>query len=1126
MEKAREKLSEEVIAIAFEYSSDAKKMLASLYQALSFEGKESEERKFLLYPYSGSVYTNSSLIKPNDIELGSYFDNNIGEPQRQTDRDNLHNQFKDVYEKVKAIKAKKKKIYFIVSSKYDSFQYSPFEYMASHITGISTTFLCIESMKELIEPFVRSNLLNSKLTTIRSRSLLDSTYSPEKITEVICEMLSNIPEITVSEKAKAVAHEKLDPDDLFTFFDDDKDLDDELPFWGKTREKSLEISEAIAKKLSKKFPHHLGVIEQLKSSLYKALCNDSQTGLRGCLSIVEDKNNIYDLISEFLNIVKQELNLPGFEMDCSLAGNDETAFRTYALGVSRGYSQAGEWNGKIPWIIHESHGKGIIFIKQLNRAPIGGQAIFARMIEECYCENSYNGDRYRMDNYFVITSVSCEDFPKDTTIEAIADKEKYNLSKAVAAKLSSGDIVFSKPISPILSFFFIKNTLRKAISNFEIQEKLKVNCEIDQLANLIFLSSMNHETAIRQADGIMDDIISSHVAHILQENNQSLGNVDFHFEIEDIDETINYRGFIYPKNVSNLDTGKLRNFDHVPSRSELLEGDFDYCVLLPSKNNRDCHILLETIKSLPKPFPIFVVANDAIERESYILSGATSVIIFDDTPNIENWINEQIAGAMVQKRYMKLKNSAQYLTYQTEVSLVDNVVHISFYNLELHERFDKEDEDFINRHRAIANTNFDDIIGLEEAKCILDATNGGDKILLYGPAGTGKTLLANAVATKLSKDKRTIFLVFSANEFLQSLVGKGEAELNFAFDLAEKYSEIDFFYFIDEIDLLCMSRQSTSYSIHTSGLLNVFLNRLDGFTRFPETLTLVVATNLRNALDDAILRRFPRQISIDPPRDLNTRIQIIEHYLKKHTLSCNREIIGHFATRTQNLSPSIINNTMDNARENAKIKHTSFEDELLPTLEENLYGKMNEGISQTARLSTAIHEAAHSIVAKKFNRNVSYISIVPRGNFAGYTYIESDTTKLDQSKDELIQQITILLAGRAAEMIFMGHDEGCTTGAKSDLERASQLARAMIAEFGFGKSLLTLPDEILPDAVKISQIEEAEAILQECFKTATKMVKEYEYEIRKLSKKLLEDYTIMGNEIDQIISPHSIKTAI
>ena len=295
-------------------------------------------------------------------------------------------------------------------------------------------------------------------------------------------------------------------------------------------------------------------------------------------------------------------------------------------------------------------------------------------------------------------------------------------------------------------------------------------------------------------------------------------------------------GFAYSEQAINLNITNLQMFHDVPTRKSLLNERFDYCVLFPQHyHDRKCNVLIQSIKALPNPIPIFVVANDDLTRDAYMQKeGVTSSVVTSASIQTYEWLQEQIEAVAFQKNFLGLKHSAQHITYETECTLNEKVATIRFCALRLEELWDKKDEEYINSHSSQSSISFEDIIGLSEQKKLISAMADDSEaariVLLSGPPGTGKTLLASALARKISQNERCKFLSFASTDFLRGIVGESEAAIKKAFELPRCYPEVTFVVFIDEIEAICMERGSaSSFADHSRGVLTVLLNELNGF---------------------------------------------------------------------------------------------------------------------------------------------------------------------------------------------------------------------------------------------------------------------------------------------------------
>ena len=364
-------------------------------------------------------------------------------------------------------------------------------------------------------------------------------------------------------------------------------------------------------------------------------------------------------------------------------------------------------------------------------------------------------------------------------------------------------------------------------------------------------------------------------------------------------------------------------------------------------------------------------------------------------------------------------------------------------------------------------TRFADVAGVDEAKEELEEVvsflRQPDKysrlggrlpkgVLLVGPPGTGKTLLARAVAG----EAKVPFFSISGSEFVELFVGVGAARVRELFNQAKQKAPC--IIFIDELDALGKARGMAVIGGHDEReqTLQQLLVEMDGFD--PRVgVIIMAATNRPEILDPALLRagRFDRQVLVDKP-DLNGRIAILEVHAKRITLArdVNLEML---AQRTPGLSGADLENILN---EGALLAARANRDEVtMADLEEavdRIVGgleKKNRVINQHEKSVVAHHETGHALVAAltpKTDR-VHKISIIPRGIAAlGYTEQRPTEDRYLMSQSELEARIDVLLGGRVAERLVFGE---VSTGAANDLMRATDMARAMLTQYGMGQTL-------------------------------------------------------------------------
>ena len=319
-------------------------------------------------------------------------------------------------------------------------------------------------------------------------------------------------------------------------------------------------------------------------------------------------------------------------------------------------------------------------------------------------------------------------------------------------------------------------------------------------------------------------------------------------------------------------------------------------------------------------------------------------------------------------------------------------------------------------------------------------------VLLYGPPGTGKTLLARAGAGEANVP----FFSISGSEFVEMFVGVGASRVRDLFSKAKESAPA--IIFVDEIDAVGRQRGAGlgGGNDEREQTLNQLLVEMDGFEANTQVI-LIAATNRPDVLDPALLRpgRFDRQIPVDRP-DLMGRAAILEVHAKGKPIAKSVELL-EIAKRTPGFTGADLANVLNEAalltaRENAKVITTRALDESID--------RVMAGPQRTTRLMTeeerritAYHEGGHALVAHALPNTdpVHKITIMPRGRALGYTMVLPDEDRYATTRNQMLDQLSYSLGGRAAEELIF-HDP--TTGASNDIEKATNLARAMVTQYG------------------------------------------------------------------------------
>ena len=438
---------------------------------------------------------------------------------------------------------------------------------------------------------------------------------------------------------------------------------------------------------------------------------------------------------------------------------------------------------------------------------------------------------------------------------------------------------------------------------------------------------------------------------------------------------------------------------------------------------------------------------------------------------------------------------------------------------------------------------FKDVAGQDEAKESLEEiidflhnpgkyTAIGAKLpkgaLLVGSPGTGKTLLAKAVAGEAGVP----FFSISGSDFVEMFVGMGAAKVRDLFKQADEKAPC--IVFIDEIDTIGKKRDSGfSSNDEREQTLNQLLTEMDGFDP-QKGVVILAATNRPDTLDPALLRpgRFDRRIPVELP-DLNGRIAILKVHSRDVKMSgdINFEVI---ARATSGASGAELANIINEAALRAvKLgRDTVIQEDLEESVETVIAGYQRKGavVSPEEKRIVAYHEIGHALVAAKQSNSapVHKITIVPRTSGAlGYTMQVEEGEKLLMTKEEAFNKIATLTGGRAAEAVIFG---SITTGASNDIEQATKLARAMITRYGmsddFGMvALETVNNQYLggdtslacsaETAAKIDR--DVVAMIGDAYKKAEAIIKENRTAMDALAAYLLEKETITGEEFMDIL---------
>ncbi len=435
-------------------------------------------------------------------------------------------------------------------------------------------------------------------------------------------------------------------------------------------------------------------------------------------------------------------------------------------------------------------------------------------------------------------------------------------------------------------------------------------------------------------------------------------------------------------------------------------------------------------------------------------------------------------------------------------------------------------------------TTFDDVAGLDEEKQemieIVNFLKNPDEfykmgakipkgVLLCGQPGTGKTLIARAIAGEADVP----FISMSGSEFTEMFAGLGASRVRKLFDKAKKMSPS--IIFIDEIDAIGSTRSdgSTAADADNNQTLNQLLVEMDGFDS-EHTVIVLAATNRPDMLDKALLRpgRFDRQITIGLP-DMNGREAILKIHAKDKKLADDVDLKA-IAGDTAGFTGAELENILNEA---AIIATINKEKAITNKDIDDALKKVTVGVEKHSRIMsdkdkklTAYHEAGHAIVSRflETQKDIKEVSIIPRGVAGGYTMYKTNEDKYYISKTEMLEKLIALLGGRASEKLILND---ISTGASNDLEVATGIAKDMVTIYGMSENIGPLSINLEKDPYQLQLFgesmenaigKEVKTLIDNAYAKAQKILVQHIDKLHELATLLIEKEVISAEEFEQL----------
>src|SRR5213080_2155545 len=391
-------------------------------------------------------------------------------------------------------------------------------------------------------------------------------------------------------------------------------------------------------------------------------------------------------------------------------------------------------------------------------------------------------------------------------------------------------------------------------------------------------------------------------------------------------------------------------------------------------------------------------------------------------------------------------------------------------------------------------------------------------LLLYGPPGTGKTLLAKAVAHESGAN----FYSASASSFVEMFAGLGAARIRKLFLEARKHAPA--IVFIDELDAVGAQRTGHGFNREQDQTLNQLLVELDGFEDAAQVVVMGASNRIQD-LDSALLRpgRFDRQMLVPPP-DLAGREAILRVHTRGKPLNLDDVDLAQVARQTSGLTGAELANVCNEAaikagrRDASSITQSDFD----WALERVVAGlQQRKMLTEKERRILAYHEGGHALMAHLMGSvmELQKVTIVSRGNALGYAFYLPGEDRYLHTKEELVDGIIVALAGRAAEEVVFGR---VTNGAANDLEKVTDIARAMVFDWGMADTVtsrtLRADNYALSEATKSLRDQEQARLTDSAYAEAVRLLQKHRVWLDRLAGLLLEKETLLRDEVVELLA--------
>lgn len=810
--------------------------------------------------------------------------------------------------------------------------------------------------------------------------------------------------------------------------------------------------------------------------------------------------------SSLAKSVCEYLHMPYKRIDMSQYSDHQA--QTALIGWSQTYKDAKE--GVLTGYVKKNP-RSVLVFDEVEKAHLNVKNLFLQVLEEGVLFDNYHEENVSFQDTILIFTTNAGSalydaeerrpslIPAETVISAMRSEKSsgdQTIPSALLSRFASGKVIMFDHVDAEAMLMIIEKRFQEYAESFKKSSGIEITWDELTAPSLLYSSPAGDARAISSlAESFLNDAVMN-LIRTLQVRRETLQLS----RIRIISEPGNDALFTPREDMRSLFFGVKKRMEQMPdgidragsiedALEKLSSGMYDMllCDISYWHWNKDFHSrkqplsrikeetngrkLMEKVLAEYPQIPLYIVETedkcfDAADRMALLRMGVRDTLNLDDDQFAREL--QKIRRNLARERQVfSLQRSSQSVSFkQVEFIAEDGKeAEIRLTEYDVQRNIQAGDDDSILSSLSMPKETFNDVIGQESVKqemqffisylkepyryreLIQTAPKG---ILMYGPAGTGKTMLARAFAHEAG-------LAFISTQGSRYSGYGGAARLHQVFNTARKYAPAVIF--IDEIDAL--ARRRTGNDAEQEAGLTALLTEMDGFSAFRSRPVFVIAaTNYgidggQMSLDAAAVRRFDRAIFVDLP-DRQDRLTVLKRETAKYPeiYALTETELDSIASRTAGRSFAWLRNALNAA---VRMMIMRGETKLTDELFEEAIGVYADGEERPQNkemiLTTARHEAGHALIQYLSGSVPAYITITSRGNYGGYTQSEPDETKSGMTKQELEAKIMMFMAGRAAEIVYYGNEAGMNTGAYSDLVSATRYAEMIIVRYGMDEEL-------------------------------------------------------------------------